>query len=292
MVLIVKCLFFPNWNGNGWHDPEIENTVYIDNITGFEAAPPPSGTPPTTAAPDTPTFDPSNVISIYSDSFTDVASNFDAGWCGANSVEEIMIQGNATQAYLANACQGIVLDAGVDASGFNRLHVDVYIEDGTDLTSSVFNLKFVQQPGGAALEINLNVASTPALTAGSWISVDVPVDLTSFTGFKEFGITSNLNNKVWYDNLYVYVEGTASTDDFNTVELTTYPNPSNTDWNIKTSNSVITSVEVFNLLGKSVISRTNNSTDIAISTEGLTSGIYLARVTTDLGTKTIKLIKE
>tara|TARA_R110001632_G_scaffold19898_4_gene59832 strand:- start:9216 stop:10766 length:1551 start_codon:yes stop_codon:yes gene_type:complete len=246
---------------------------------------------PATAAPTPPTFNAVNVVSLYSDAYTDAPSNFDAGWCGNNSVEEVMIAGNATMAYKGNACQGIVLNDGVDVSGFNRLHVDIYIEAGTDLTSSVFNLKFVQQPGGAALEINLNVGSTPALTAGSWLSLDIPVDLTIFNGFKEFGITSNLSNKVWYDNLYVFVDGTASTNDFNLVELSAYPNPSSTDWNIKTSNSVITSVEVFNLLGKSVLSQKYNNTDVAISTEGLTSGIYLARVTTDLGTKSIKLIK-
>jgi hypothetical protein len=84
---------------------------------------------------------------------------------------------------------------------------------------------------------------------------------------------------------------TASIDENDLISLVTFPNPSNTNWNIKTANSVITSVEVFNLLGKRVLSQKNNSTDVAISTEGLTNGIYLARVTTDLGTKSIKLIK-
>jgi hypothetical protein len=49
---------------------------------------------------------------------------------------------------------------------------------------------------------------------------------------------------------------------------------------------------VFNLLGKRVVLRKNNSTDIAISTQGLTSGIYIARITTEQGTKSVKLIKE
>ena len=84
---------------------------------------------------------------------------------------------------------------------------------------------------------------------------------------------------------------TASIDENDLITLVTFPNPSNSGWNIKTSNTVINSVEVFNLLGKRVVSQKNNSTDVAISTDGLTSGIYLARVTTDLGTKTIKLIK-
>ena len=138
------------------------------------------------------------------------------------------------------------------------------------------------------------------LVFDQWVNVTVPLShfvnlgwaTDNFFQFK-LGSTSDLNTKVvYFDNMFFSVNaGTLGADDFNVVELSAYPNPSNTDWNIKTSNSVITSVEVFNLLGKRVVSLKNNSTDVAISTDGLTSGIYLARVTTDLGTKSIKLIK-
>ncbi len=138
------------------------------------------------------------------------------------------------------------------------------------------------------------------LVFDQWVNVTVPLShfvnlgwaTDNFFQFK-LGSTSDLNTKVvYFDNMFFSVNaGTLGADDFNVVELSAYPNPSNTNWNIKTSNSVITSVEVFNLLGKRVVSLKNNSTDVAISTEGLTSGIYLARVTTDLGTKSIKLIK-
>ena len=134
-----------------------------------------------------------------------------------------------------------------------------------------------------------------------WVNVTVPLSHFVNLGWAtanffqiKLGSTSDLNTKVvYFDNMFFSVNaGTVlGADDFNVVELSAYPNPSNTNWNIKTSNTVITSVEVFNLLGKRVVSQKNNSTDVAISTDGLTSGIYLARVTTDLGTKTIKLIK-
>ena len=76
------------------------------------------------------------------------------------------------------------------------------------------------------------------------------------------------------------------------MKVSVYPNPSNSDWNFRTPNTVINSVEVFNLLGKRVASqRSNNNTEISISTQGLTSGIYIARITTEQGTKSVKLIK-
>lgn len=248
-------------------------------------------TAPTTAAPTPPNRPAADVVSLYSGAYTDVTSNFDAGWCGGSSVEEVMIAGNATQKYLANACQGIVLDAGVDVSTFTQLHVDIYIAAGTDLTSSVFNLKFVQQPGGAALEINLNVASSPALTAGSWLSLDLPVDLTTFTGFKEFGITSNLNGTVWYDNLYVHKNTTLSTRDFDLIESSAYPNPSDTSWTVKTQNTTIQTVELYNILGKKIMTLTPNNSEVSIPSSKLPSGIYLAKIATELGTKSIKLIR-
>ena len=87
-------------------------------------------------------------------------------------------------------------------------------------------------------------------------------------------------------------EATAGVDDNSFVNVSVYPNPSNSNWNFRTGNTVITSVEVFNLLGKRVVSQNNNSTEIAISTQGLTSGIYIARITTEQGVKSVKLIRE
>ena len=75
--------------------------------------------------------------------------------------------------------------------------------------------------------------------------------------------------------------------------ISVYPNPSNSNWNFRTPNTVINSVEVFNLLGKRVASqRNNNSTEASISTQGLTNGIYIARITTEQGAKSVKLIRE
>jgi hypothetical protein len=84
---------------------------------------------------------------------------------------------------------------------------------------------------------------------------------------------------------------TLSIEDTKFINVSVYPNPSSSDWNFRTPNTVIKSVEVFNLLGKRVVSQRNNSTDIAISTQGLTNGVYIARITTEQGTKSVKLIK-
>ena len=96
----------------------------------------------------------------------------------------------------------------------------------------------------------------------------------------------------FFDDIIQEDPATAGVNDNKIVNVSVYPNPSNSDWNLRTPNTVINSVEVFNLLGKRVASqRNNNSTEASISTQGLTSGIYIARITTEQGAKSVKLIK-
>jgi hypothetical protein len=274
---VTQFLIDPSTNGD---------TFYIDNWY-FANVPEPG---PSTAAPTPPERNAADVISLYSDAYTDVASNFDAGWCGASSVSEISVAGNATTAYLANPCQGIVLNDGVDASAFTNLHVDIYIEAGTDLTSSVFNLKFVNQPGGAALEMNLNIASSPALIAGQWLSVDLAVDLTNFTGFKEFGITSNLNNKVWYDNLYAYKGTPLSVGEIDEFNFVTYPNPIENTLNVS-AGVVVDAVSIFDLRGREVMRATPNAAAFSLDVADLNKGMYLVTVKAGKQEITTKLVK-
>ena len=308
-------VFFPLYiaPNNGWVTAA-ETTTYVDNISGIAVAPSETcsdgimnqdetgidcgGTcdacpsPPTTAPTAPPTRNAGDVISLYSEAYTNVASNFDAGWCNPNSIEEVSIAGNNVQAYKGNACQGIVLDAGIDASAFTNLHVDVYIEAGVDVTSKVFNLKFVQQPGAGALEVNFNAGSTPPLVAGSWIAIDVAVDLSTFTGFKEFGITAgNLANQVWYDNLYVYKAASAGVSDNAALNVSMYPNPAAGVLNLSAANTIEDAI-IYNVLGREVMGLNIDSNSAAIDVSGLSSGIYLIKYTIGDAVGTAKFIKE
>ena len=106
------------------------------------------------------------------------------------------------------------------------------------------------------------------------------------------GFNASADTTTYVDNITALSSATANLDDKNLFESKVYPNPASDTWTISTQNNLITSVEVFNLLGKRVVLQNNNSTNVAISTQGLTSGIYIARITTEQGTKSVKLIKE
>tara|TARA_B110000046_G_scaffold179403_1_gene208592 strand:- start:8092 stop:9822 length:1731 start_codon:yes stop_codon:yes gene_type:complete len=266
------------------------DTYLIDDISGgTNVAPPTPAEAPTTAAPVPPAMDASDVISLYSDAYSDIATNFDQGWCGASSVEEVMVAGNATMAYLNNDCQGIDFNAAIDASSFTHMHVDVYIDE-TDFVGKVFNLKFVRA-GGEALEVNFNSASSPSLVGGTWISIDVAVDLSAFTDLKQFGITNNNKNNSWYDNLYFYKAATAGVSDNELLDVSMYPNPASDRLNISASNT-IKNASIFNILGKKVMSLEINKNSESIDVSSLASGIYLIKYQLDNATGTAKFIKE
>tara|TARA_B110000971_G_scaffold102413_1_gene105298 strand:- start:232 stop:1578 length:1347 start_codon:yes stop_codon:yes gene_type:complete len=82
-----------------------------------------------------------------------------------------------------------------------------------------------------------------------------------------------------------------STKDFQIEGLSTYPNPTIDSWNVSTKNQVITSIEVFSILGNSVLRILPNAESVEVDTSGLTPGIYITEISTALGTETKKLIK-
>ena len=174
---------------------------------------------PMVSAPTPPAREPADVISIYSDAYTDVVvDDFDFGLCGSSpAVAEEMIAGNPTQRYLGEGCQGINFENNrIDASAFTHLHFDFYTDE-MNVIGKVFNLKLVDWAGNAtedgatSLEVNFNDGTNPAITTGSWVSVDVDItvlgplvigNLTT-SDLAQIHLTSNLSN-AWYDNLYLY----------------------------------------------------------------------------------------
>ena len=82
-----------------------------------------------------------------------------------------------------------------------------------------------------------------------------------------------------------------SVDEFSTVNVTAFPNPSSDQWNVRTSTQVITSVEVFDVLGRKVISQDSNANEVTIDAANLPKGMFIATISTAQGVKSIKLIK-
>ena len=184
------------------------NTVYVDNVLFY--TPPPSA--PTTAAP-TPTDDATNVVSLYSNAYTDVTvDTWSADWDQAD-LADIQIAGNDTKEYTNLVFAGIEAgSAPIDASSMTHFRFDMWTPDPT-ASPAVFKVKLVDFGADGAYqggddvehELTLTAASSPPLATGSWVSYDIP--LADFTNLTTQGaiaqiIISGDPNTVFIDNVY------------------------------------------------------------------------------------------
>ena len=283
----------PDGNGINTDNANYANRVHVageDEADTFGVCP--QDPAPTDAPTTPPTFDANNVISLYSDAYTAAATINNVGWDDSN-FEEVSIAGNNVLKISGENFLGIDLSTYLDATNMTHLHMDYWIatdwEEGQVLNPKLSNHA---AQGGETSAIDITNIIGSQAEVQNWQSKDFA--LSGDRGsIKQFLVTEAGRTDLYYlDNVYLYVAGTAGLEDNNIIDVSVYPNPSNSIWNFRTGNTVITSVEVFNLLGKRVVLQNNNSANVAISTQGLTSGIYIARITTEQGTKSVKLIKE
>ncbi len=172
------------------------------------------------AAAQTPTQDASNVISLFSDAYDDVAiDTWSASWDMAD-LADTTVAGNAVKKYSSLVFAGIEFtSATIDASAMTHFHINVWSPDATE-----FKVKLVDfGPNGSYQgspnddsehELTFNAGSSPALETGKWVSLDIP--LSAFTGLASRGhlaqmILVSSNATVYVDNVYFYAGAAAPT---------------------------------------------------------------------------------
>ena len=178
------------FDGNG--------TIFLDNLYFESSGPPP--TEPVVAAP-TPTEPEANVISLFSDAYTDIAGiDYNPNWGQATVVTQVSIAGNNTLKYEGLNYQGTDFTGNAqDVSGMTSLHVDFWTADSTALNVSLISSGPVE------------TAFALTVTPFTWVSVDVPltafagVDLTDIIQLKFDG-----NGTIFLDNLYFTTAGGAA----------------------------------------------------------------------------------
>ena len=169
-----------------------------------------------------------------------------------------------------------------------------------------FNHKFSNHATGgdgetSAIQFSTTNASNPSLpdpNPGSWISYDIPFSsfaaaaangITLRDEIAQYLITSNLGT-VYIDNIYVYRAATASVED-NLFNVSLYPNPASNRLNISAANT-IQNAEIYNVLGKKVMSVNINKANGSIDVSNLSSGIYLIKYNVNDKVGTAKFIKQ
>jgi hypothetical protein len=153
---------------------------------------------PTTLAA-TPTKLAANVIAMYNSSgvYTDVAINNWADFGDPGTVNDFDIAGKKVKQYpsLSYVGAGFYGANAIDASTFTHLHIDVWTPNATQFGVKLVNFA---PPAQTEAELDYNTTTTPAITTGTWLSLDIP--LADFTA-KGLGGLNNLQQMLFIDNV-------------------------------------------------------------------------------------------
>ena len=241
---IDQIVVFPDFNLGGRTQ---DNIIYFDNISFSPATVPGS---PAEAAP-TPTLAEANVISIFSDAYTNIDGvNLNPAWGQSTVVTEMTIQGNNTLLYTSLNYQGTEFIA-QDVSEMNYLHIDYWTDNSTALNFFVIS----QTP---TVDSDYH---TFALVSEQWVGVDIPlatfpnVDLTDVFQFKAEG-----NGTIYWDNFYFYSNPAGIDNRSETLPMgfaleQNFPNPFNPSTTIRFSMKHADHVvlKMFNIAGQEVV---------------------------------------
>lgn len=291
--------FFPNWNGAGWHDPEIENTVYIDDVTAFQGAPLvsdpiPSGPAPNPTAPD------GEVFNLYSDT-GGYTSNMAYDYCfgtldGEPNLDDVGGINNAQKYDFGSSGFGCGQDVPTDVSSKMYVNFDYWASTSTT-NFRAFLISGV--PPGATTETFYEIGVDEAIVQETWTRVSVPIshftgqgfDIGNYLQYKFDVATAEAGSIVYIDNYFLSDSEVLSVNQFAAAEFNVFPNPTENSWNVRATQSIDT-IEVFDMLGKRVMALNPETADVTLNASELNSGLYFAKITTASGTNSIKLIKK
>lgn len=157
---------------------------------------------PITAAPTPANRSDVDVISIFSDAYTNIViSEWNPGWGQSTILSEFDFNGDNILKYDFLNYTGIVTnyDNPTDLSGMEYVHFDYWTNDAESIGFKIVN---TSQPDGATKESE--VVITPD-TFGAWVSVDILLSeyTTDMSAITQFVLSSN-GVSVFIDNLYFY----------------------------------------------------------------------------------------
>jgi hypothetical protein len=266
----------------------------IDDIAG--AVNIPSRPIPTQSAP-LPTIAANKVKSVYGDAYTNIEYLYNF----AESFRPVDIESNGNEALevdLGYYGQGF---ANTDVSNELFVHFDYWTTDATRFALRVNSEDTSKNPTEIVndKEYILGTQGSEPIVQGAWTSVFIPLSHYENLGvnlnyvYQYNFVDSGGTGTVFIDNIYFTSENVLSVNDVALSNFTVSPNPSSGIWNIRSKNQVMASIQVYDVLGKAVMSLSPSTTSISIDNSSLKAGLYLARVTSLNGsTSTIKLVRK
>jgi len=243
---------------------------------------------PVVSSPAPPSRLPENVISIFSDAYTNVPNtNFNPYWQQSSWFYSVQVGGNEVLEYENFNYQGIEIGSKVNASTFQYLHIDLWTPNETSLSISPIS----QSTGEKAVQL------TP-VKLNEWNSYDIPLSSFTIQGLSMADIlhlkfVGSGKSIIYLDNIYFYkTPVTAISDNKSERAISYYPNPVFNDLNIK-SETEIHNVDIYTITGQKIKSVTLRNQSAAIDLNDITQGTYFVAVTLKNGTRSIqKIVKK
>lgn len=271
--------------------PTGTSTMYMDNFY-FHNVPVVDPNTPMTAAP-TPTIPAANVISMFSNAYTNVpVDTWRTPWSNA-TLADVQIVGNDTKKYTSLDFVGIeTTNPRINATAMTFVHFDAWTPNMTSL-----RFKLVDFGANGAFaggdDSEHEVTLTPTLSG--WNSYHLP--LSSFTGLTNRAnlvqyIFSGLpvgQSTLFIDNVY-FTTVALSTQNFERATTRVYPNPVNDVLTFENDKN-IEKIMIFNLVGQQVFASNPAENMSTVNVSSLSKGVYMATFTVDGVQSTIKFIK-
>lgn len=313
-----QIVFFAGWDAvnDGWAvcctpGQGSANTIYIDNIRGVQ------GSAITTSAPDPipsappaiPTAADGDVYSVFNDTnnYTTVfpfAYEFGPGLEGQVDLDASAAVNNSFKFKLGDGGYGQGEESTTGAiNAYDHVSFDYWLTAPTNGSATGTGFKFILISDNTTpvTEVTYEIGTNEMAVTEAWTKVSIPLSYFTNLGFDQAEFfqwkidpfaSSVDNNSIMYMDNFIFTNGNIlSVDNLTTSEFNVYPNPTSNNWNIE-SNNTINTVNVFDILGKRVISVAPNTNMVKISTSDIKAGMYFARIEGANGSQTIKLIKE
>lgn len=293
------------WGANKLTDPpgpSCSNGIEDGDETGVDCG----GSCPNACIPDPPTSAPQfgstgTDLYVYSDIIGSSVSNFiftSFGGSGTYTEIDIELDGNMTGKLFNLDFFGSQWDP-EDTTPYTYVHLDYFATSATQFEFFLIDDSLSQTVccgNPAEPYYGFGAGADQTLIQGQWTSVFIP--LSHFSNFnagwdgtdiKQTKFTGN--GTVYFDNIYFSTSNALNVDDFVENTFKVYPNPSKTDWKLTATNENISKVELFDVLGKKIKSFDVNSQNVTISGSNLKAGVYFAKVYSNRGESTLRIVK-
>ena len=235
---------------------------------------------PASGAPD-PTAAAGDVISLFSDVYTDVpVDTWNTEWSDA-TFEDTDVAGNPTKLYTNLGFNGIeTIGTPVDASEMEFLNMDIWSPNMNEIKIKLVDFlgDGFDGPNGDT-EAELGVA----VNQGEWQTITIALadftaaGMSAVSDLSQYIISSDPfgTGTVYIDNVYFSKMSSSAEDVEETVKVTVYPNPANLDGTLYLSESAKT-IEILSLQGQLM----RRSSASSIELRDIAAGSYIVRITT------------